>query len=216
MSIQPRFLAHKLTNPLSINTTVSTTPHTIDLYLDYVCPYSSKMFNTVYNSLMEAIAKKYPDGTFTFVFRQVVQPWHPSSTLVHEAAIAAERLDPTKFWAFSNILFQNANDFYDTAVYNESRAETYERLATLASETVGVDKKAMLELLTVPPSEDGIGHNIGNPVTNDLKLFVRQHRTMSVHVTPTVAIDGIVNNDFSSSWTADQWLQHLDIVYKNN
>ncbi|KAK9364814.1 hypothetical protein V1509DRAFT_635145 [Lipomyces kononenkoae] len=216
MSIQPRFLAHKLATGSSISAAASTTPHVIDLYLDYVCPYSGRLFNTVYNSLLKELEKHYPPGAFSFVFRQVVQPWHPSSTLVHEAALAVEKLDPAKFYEFSNVLFQHASEYYDTAVYNETRAETYNRLATLASESVGVSKADVLKLLAIPPSEDGAGHNIGNEITVDLKLFVRQHRQNSVHVTPTAAIDGIINNDISSGWKLEQWLEFLRGVYERN
>ncbi|KAK9235625.1 hypothetical protein V1525DRAFT_409468 [Lipomyces kononenkoae] len=216
MSIQPRFLAHKLATSSSISAAACTTPHVIDLYLDYVCPYSGRLFNTVYNSLLKELEKQYPAGAFTFVFRQVVQPWHPSSTLVHEAALAVEKLDASKFYEFSKVLFEHASEYYDTAVYNETRAETYNRLATLASETVGVNKDEVLKLLAIPPSEDSAGHNIGNQITVDLKLFVRQHRQNSVHVTPTVAVDGIINNDISSGWKLDQWLEFLRGVYDRN
>ncbi|KAK9243658.1 hypothetical protein V1506DRAFT_543792 [Lipomyces tetrasporus] len=216
MCIQPRFLAHKLASSSSVSTTASSSPHVVDLYLDYVCPYSGRLFGTVYNSLLKELEKQYPPGAFTFVFRQVVQPWHPSSTLVHEVALAVEKLAPGKFWEFSNVLFKHATEYYDTAVYYENRAQTYERLANLASESVGVNKDEILKLVTVPPSEDGAGHNIGNDITVDLKLFVRQHRQNSVHVTPTVAVDGIINNDISSGWSVEQWLALLQGVYEKN
>ncbi|KAK9379303.1 thioredoxin-like protein [Kockiozyma suomiensis] len=216
MSIQPRFLAHKLTSPSKLAAAASTTPHTIELYLDYVCPFSLKLFNQVYHNLLPAIAEKFPSGSFTFVFRQQIQPWHPSSTLVHEAALAVERLDASKFWQFSDALFAVSAEYYDTAVADETRVQTYERLAELASKSVGVDKKAFLELLTIKPSEDGKPHNSGNQITNDLKLFIRQARQTSIHVSPTVLVDGIVDNNISSGWTVDQWIAKLEEVYAAN
>ena len=51
------------------------------LDLDYVCPFSAKMFKTVYNSVLPTISNKY-SGKVKFLFRQQIQPWHPSSTLV--------------------------------------------------------------------------------------------------------------------------------------
>ncbi|KAK9475698.1 thioredoxin-like protein [Lipomyces japonicus] len=217
MSIQPRFLAHKLASASSVSTAQSSSPHVVDLYLDYVCPYSAKLFNTVYHDLLPALAQTYGPGQFEFVFRQVVQPWHPASTLVHEAAIAVERLAPAKFWQFSGALFAHQAEFFDTAVYDEARHATYQRLADLAESSVGVSAADVVALLNVPAKgDDGVEHNTGNKVTVDLKLFVRQHRQNSVHVTPTVAVDGIVNNDISSSWTVDQWQQFLATVVKNN
>lgn len=39
------------------------------------------------------------------IFRHQVQPWHPSSTLVHEAALAVGILAPHRFWEFSHVSF---------------------------------------------------------------------------------------------------------------
>lgn len=55
----------------------------------------------------------------------------------------------------------------------ESRNETYERLAKVAGK-VGVQEGDVLGLLRIPdkPAEDG-GLNVGNGVTNDVKLLVK-------------------------------------------
>ncbi|KAK9380653.1 thioredoxin-like protein [Kockiozyma suomiensis] len=215
MSIQPRFLSHKLASTSNLAAAASSTPHTIEIYLDYVCRFSRIMFTNLYHNVLPAIADKFPDQAFVFVFRQHVQPWHPSSPLVHEAAIAVERLDPSKFWAFSDALFAVSPQFYDEAVYDESRPQTYERLADLAAKSVDIDKQAMLELLAVKPAV-GEPTNAGNEISNDLKLFIRQARQTSIHVSPTVVVDGIVDNSFSSGWTVEQWLEKLEKIYTAN
>ncbi|KAK9473781.1 thioredoxin-like protein [Dipodascopsis tothii] len=201
MSIQPRFTGHIL------NT--ATKGHTIDLYFDYVCPFCAKAWKTIRGSVIDAAEAKYPN-TFSWVFRHTVQPWHPASTLVHEAALAVESLAPAKFWDFSDALFEHQKDYFDTVVYHESRLQTYERLAKLAKESVGVEEKAFLDLVSIPPSETP--SNGGNKVTNNLKLFIRQHRQNSVHMTPSLAVDGIISPAFSSSWTTEQWVEFLDGV----
>src|SRR4051812_3388338 len=76
--------------------------HTLELYLDYVCPFSAKMFNTVYTSVLPLIRSKYSSNV-QILFRQQIQPWHPSSTLVHEAGVAVLKLQPAKFWDFSKV-----------------------------------------------------------------------------------------------------------------
>lgn len=55
------------------------------------------MFNTVYTSVIPLVEKKYSQKV-QIIFRQQVQPWHPSSTLVHEAGVAVLKTDPDKFW----------------------------------------------------------------------------------------------------------------------
>lgn len=58
-------------------------------------------------------------------------------------------------------------------VVNERRNDTYVRLAKIGAE-VGVDEGAMLKLLKVSdqPDKDG-ALNVGNGVTNDLKVMVK-------------------------------------------
>lgn len=146
--------------------------HTIELYLDYVCPYSAKMFNTLYSKVLPDVPTKYPSKV-QFIFRQQIQPWHPSSTLVHEAGAAVLRLSPDKFWAFSKALFDKQKDFFDVNVVEEARNDTYKRLAKIAA-TVGLDETKVYGLLEISskPGEDG-SLNTGNQVTNDVKSMVK-------------------------------------------
>ena len=130
------------------------------------------MFKTVYHDVFPVVMERYPDKVH-FIFRQQIQPWHPSSTLVHEAGLAVARLAPERFYPFSDALFEKQTDYFDVEVVNEPRNRTYERLAKLGA-GVGVDEKKLLELLRVDgkPAPDG-GLNIGNKVTDDLKLLVK-------------------------------------------
>ena len=146
--------------------------HTIELYLDYVCPFSAKMFTTLYDSVLPSIPQKYPSKV-QFLFRQQIQPWHPSSTLCHEAGAAVLRLEPDKFWVFSKALFERQKEFSDVSVVKEGRNDTYKRLAKLAG-GVGVDEHKIFELLQISdkPGEDG-SLNVGNQVTNDVKIMVK-------------------------------------------
>jgi hypothetical protein len=48
------------------------------------------------------IREKY-SSKVQILFRQQIQPWHPSSTLVHEAGVAVLKLQPAKFWDFSKV-----------------------------------------------------------------------------------------------------------------
>lgn len=182
--------------------------HTVELYLDYTCPYSKKMFFTLCHDTIPELQHPVADKV-EFIFRQQIQPWHPSSTLVHEAALAVLKLAPEKFYPFSAALFDKQTEYFDVSVRNEMRNQTYARLASLAAE-VGMNEEEVFSMLVVDdkPGEDG-SLNIGNKVTNDLKLLVKANRLTGVHVTPTVIFNGIVENSISSSFTKDQWLEWL-------
>ncbi|GAB7355191.1 hypothetical protein MBLNU459_g5748t1 [Dothideomycetes sp. NU459] len=182
--------------------------HSVVLYLDYVCPFSKKLFTTVYNDVLPLIeANKYP---VQITFANQVQPWHPSSTLAHEASLAVLRTDPAKFWAFSAALFDRQAEYFDVSVVNETRNATYARLAALAAE-VGVDEKAVYGLLEIADKagEDG-ALNSGNKVTDDLKQLIKAARLVGIHVSPTVLFNGLVENSISSSWSKAQWQEWLD------
>jgi hypothetical protein len=157
------------------------------------------------------------------LLRQQIQPWHPSSTLVHETALAVERLtggDAATFWRFSHALFFNQPAFFDDSVAAETRNQTYRRLARFAAaqlkdgdgEGKGVDEEAVYELLKVKEGPVGgqEGGNGGNAITGDVKLIVKLARASGVHVTPTVVFDGVVAGEISSGWTFEQWKDWLE------
>ncbi|KAI9785843.1 MAG: hypothetical protein M1816_008235 [Peltula sp. TS41687] len=167
------------------------------------------MFNTIYHDVFPSLQPPLSEKV-DLIFRQQIQPWHPSSTLVHEAGLAVLKVAPDKFWLFSAALFDKQTDYFDVNVVNETRNSTYQRLAKLAA-GVGVDEGKLMHMLTVAdkPAQDG-SLNIGNEVTNDLKVLVKVNRLVGVHVTPTVIFNGVVENSISSSFTKDQWLEWLE------
>jgi hypothetical protein len=64
--------------------------------------FSKKLFDTVYDSVIPLVKSKYADNV-QIIFRQQIQPWHPSSTLVHEGGVAVLQTNPDKFWEFSKV-----------------------------------------------------------------------------------------------------------------
>lgn len=92
---------------------------------------------------------------------------------MHEAGVAVLRLAPDRFWEFSQKLFEKQTEFFDVNVVNEVRNDTYKRLAKVAAEA-GLEEKEVYGLLEVAdkPAEDG-SLNIGNKVTDDVKVMVK-------------------------------------------
>ncbi|KAF4124901.1 hypothetical protein GMORB2_3740 [Geosmithia morbida] len=220
MALPPKFAGHKLQvgEPLSSPSSssgpaVPPATHTLEVYLDYVCPFSAKFFKTLTTTVVPLLR----DGgkakaPLAIIFRQQIQPWHPSSTLVHEAALAVLRLRPAAFWSFSAALFDHQAEYFDVGVVKETRNVTYRRLADLAAATVGDGLTAddVYNLLAIPEkaAPDG-SSNWGNKVTPDVKTITKMNRLVGIHVTPTVVYDGVVAGDISSSWGADQWEKWL-------
>ncbi|KAI1098581.1 hypothetical protein F4804DRAFT_324385 [Jackrogersella minutella] len=213
MALNPKFAGQRLLlgTPAPNSAGLPPAVHTLELFLDYVCPFSAKQFATFYHDVVPLIRAnpRWASG-LEIILRQQVQPWHPSSTLVHEAALAVLQVAPGRYWDFSDALFQSQLEYFDEAVVNELRNDTYKRLAKLAKTTVGADEKKVYDLLVVSDKVPEGGYpNFGNKISGDLKLQIRFGRLVGVHVSPTVIFDGIVANDISSSWTKEQWKEFL-------
>lgn len=225
MAVPPQFAAHKLdfysppsaeaapAAPADLSSSSSglaRAPHTLEFYLDYCCPYSAKIFRSLVKSIIPMIKAnpKWADS-MVIIFRQQVQPWHPSSTLLHESALAVMRIAPEKFWDYSALLFEEQQSFFDVNVVNETRNDTYRRLAKIATR-VGVGEEEVYGLLQISdkPAEDG-SLNTGNGVTNDLKLVTKMNRLIGIHVTPTAVYDGVVQ-DVSSGGNRQEWNEWLE------
>lgn len=173
----------------------------IESYLDYTCPFSRKGYERLVNDVVPHYEKM--PGKVQFIFRHQVQPWHPQSTLLHEAALAVEKVDPSKFFEFSGKLFQEQDSFNDQNTANKSRLQIYAELADIA-ESTGVDKDKFAECLNLVHG--------GTGVTNDLKYYLKISRQNSIHVSPTVLINGLIDNEVSSSWTLEQWQEKIEKV----
>ncbi|KAJ6587798.1 hypothetical protein B0H10DRAFT_2233915 [Mycena sp. CBHHK59/15] len=182
-------------------------PHTLDIFLDYVCPFSAKISLTIDSVLVPLLGPggKY-HGKVKVIFRPQVQPWHASSTLTHEAGLAVARAAPTSFWPFSLALFKRQDEFFDIPTATLTPLQVRENLAALAAEVVPSDAARefadLLQLKTTP--------NGGNGVTDDLKYTIKFSRQNGIHVSPTVLWDGLVANEISSSWAAKEWTAFLE------
>jgi len=208
MALPPKFAGQRFSALYKAGSTEGMT-HTLELYLDYVCPFSKKMFDTVYGKVLPVIREKYADKV-EVIFRHQIQPWHPSSTLVHESALAVNRLAPHKFWTYSSALFAAQTQFFDVNTCNEARNATYIRLSEIAEEA-GIDGSKVLKGLRVSdkPAKDG-QLNVGNFVTDDLKVCIKMARLVGVHVSPTVIFDGVVENGISSGMGIKEWEEWLE------
>ena len=176
---------------------------TVAAWLDYACPFSAKFYKT----FTEQVLPHYGDAVKFVVYHQV-QPWHPQSTLLHEAAIAVTMVGgEDAFWKFSTALYASQTDFFDANVYDKSRTQIYRELAASPAHPRTSPRR-----MSCPSSrrvaEEG-SLNTGNATTQTLKFHVKLGRQTGIHVSPTTTLNGMVC-DTSSGWTLDQWKEFLD------
>ncbi|KAF5320723.1 hypothetical protein D9619_000705 [Psilocybe cf. subviscida] len=185
----------------------SNAPHTLEIFLDYVCPFSAKIAFKIDKILKPLIGPGGPHtGKVKLIFRQQVQPWHAVSTLTHEAALAVVRVSPENFWPFSLKLFEKQGEYFDIPAQDLSIRQIREKLVTLASEVIPDAQAAekVRDLLELKGSPNG-----GNAVTDDLKYTVKYSRQNGVHVSPTALWDGIIANQIGSSWEEKDWAEYF-------
>ncbi|TFK71996.1 hypothetical protein BDN72DRAFT_793003 [Pluteus cervinus] len=182
-------------------------PHTLDIFLDYVCPYSAKIAKNAIENILRpwfGPGGKYA-GKVKAIIRLQVQPWHASSTLTHEAALAVVRVSPENFWPFSLALFDRQGEYFDIPSSTLTPLQIREKLAQLAAGVIppqAVDP--FKDLLTLKSTPNG-----GVAVTDDLKYTIKFSRQNGIHVSPTVLWDGLVANEISSGWGEKEWSDFL-------
>ncbi|EJD35965.1 hypothetical protein AURDEDRAFT_154732 [Auricularia subglabra TFB-10046 SS5] len=185
-----------------------TAPHTLDFFLDFVCPFSKKSALNAINGVLRGklLAPGGPyDGKVKVILRLQVQPWHVTSMLTHESALAVLRLAPERFWDYATALFEHQDEYFDIPTADLTPTQIRAKLAALAASVIGQDKEAaVLDLLALKGSPNG-----GNAVTDDLKYLIKFSRQNSIHVSPTVLLNGLVANEISSSWGEKEWTDFL-------
>lgn len=144
---------------------------------------------------------------------------------------ASKSLQNEIFFKFNDVLFERSTDFYDEKVYHETRPEIYERLADLAVEVLELYEKEnkdksiadvkftrdqfldLVKVKTAPADQSGAAaaepKNAGNELNNDLKYFIKHARFRSVHVSPTIFIDGIPEPALESGTAVEVWLEKI-------
>jgi len=199
MALQPSLSPLLIGNPAA--------PHTLEVYLDFVCPFSAKIFNNALDQLIKPAVTE-PGGRYDIygkvkvILRLHPQPWHGSSTFLHEAALAVLRVAPNAFWDYARVLFKHQEEFYDIPVSNLTPIQIRAKLVALGKEADLDDTQIaeVAELLKLKSTPNG-----GVAVTDDLKYNIKIGRHNSIHVSPTVLFDGLIAGDVSSSWGDNEW-----------
>ena len=144
------------------------------LDVDYVCPFSAKLFKTIFHTVLPKISNsQHYTNNLQIILRPQIQSWHPTSTLTTESALAILKVAPDSFWQYSAALFDKQKEYFDIPTVNETRNDTYKRLAKLAKESVGANEEELYDLLKIPEKGDEGALNAGNGVTNDIKRIVK-------------------------------------------
>ncbi|KKA01784.1 hypothetical protein D499_0S00460 [Hanseniaspora uvarum DSM 2768] len=195
MSIKSAFAKSHILKPNSLIKSNPDAPiNTVELYLDYACPFCLKIFSRWFEGgLFED--KFLSQHNIQIRFNNVPQPWHLRSIPIHNVGLAVARYQPESFLDYSLQLFKDAKETWDDNLNGSTPEEFNKILATHANKYTGINQDLVLAYLN--------DKDEGKARIPDLKYFVRYHRTVGAHVTPTVAINGIIVNNIESGTDLD-------------
>lgn len=218
---------------------------TVELFLDLICPFSSKMWKSVYSGgPLEKMGDKV-----CFQINQVPQPWHPQGTYVHEAALAVKDVAPASYPAYVDAIYKarcgpahgsthlsqtthraRTRSVTRTPPCPLSLAQAFDGGAFKDDSTWSKSRAQIYEELLDLCTATGIdrsaiasklamgegGGNSGNAMTQHIKWAVKYHRCRGVHVTPTCHVNGLEAGIVSSGWTGEQWMSFLGPMGADN
>lgn len=199
--------------PVGQKLTDATSAHVVvEMFHDVCCPYSKKMYDTVFTSVIPALEKEDLLNKIEFIFHSVPQPWHAQSCCMHDAVMAAAILDRQHVGTYIFNIFADQANFFDDKIKDMSRVQLYQKLADIAGAS-GYDAAAIADKLSLETVQGNGG--LGD-VTQQLKWAVKYHRNRGVHTTPTVFINDTEAGDVSSGWLLDDWLGKLLPMLRSN
>ncbi|KAG8960037.1 hypothetical protein FRC00_000949 [Tulasnella sp. 408] len=176
-------------------------PHTLEFFYDIVCPFSRKSYANL-RSVLEPqfVNDKYKDKV-KIIIRLQPQPWHVASHFCHEAVLAVARVAPDQLLNYLDVLYPVNETFYDIPASTLTPVQIREKLADVAEPVIGSDRLAAVkELLKHKSTPNG-----GVSVTEELKYSIKVSRQNSIHTSPTVLWDGLIQEQVSSSWGEKEW-----------
>ncbi len=140
-----------------------------------------------------SVADEFPTVEVRVVIQ--VQPWHPQATHMSLVVLATHMIEPARTFDVMRALYEHQQDYSDQACHDLTPRQLQEKLIGLAA-SAGVNEAGLRNLLSPDMRER---------VVAELKRHVKYGRQNGIHVSPTVMVNGLVNNDVSSSWSPEQF-----------
>ena len=167
-------------------------PVELEVFLEPTCPFSKRAFEKV-QPLLAAVG----EDELTIKFRFLSQPWHLSSAVVTRCILAATATAGGKQAGLATMsaIYGHREEFESDdhcsgPSMDRSPAQTIARV----SELCGMDLIEAFKLKSVDLA---------------LRWHTRYCRQNGVHVSPTFAVNRLINHAMSSGQTVKEWSKEL-------
>ena len=104
------------------------------------------------------------------------------------------------FFKMTDVLHENFDNYVDSKV-SEKSPNDWKLMMSEVAEKVGLNKDDFEKLFE------------SDAAVTQVKILQKYGRQNAMHITPTIAINGLVDNSISSSWKEEDWKNYLEKIY---
>lgn len=169
-------------------------PLELEVFLEPTCPFSKRAFFK-FEPLVAAVG----DDRLTIRIRFVSQPWHLFSGIVTRAILAASATPGGRQAGLDAMraVFDNREAFeFEEHCTGPNMDRTPAEIIAQLSALIGIDLAAPFRLKSVDQA---------------LRWHTKYSRQNGIHVSPTFAVNRIINNAMSSGQTVEEWAKELGL-----
>jgi protein-disulfide isomerase len=166
----------------------------LEVFLEPTCPFSKRAFAKL-QPLLDAVG----DDKLTIKIRFVSQPWHLFSGIVTRSILAASATPGGKEAALAamSAVYDHREAFeFEDHCAGPNMDRTPAQIIAQLSELIGIDLAEPFKLGSVGQA---------------LRWHTRYSRQNGIHVSPTFAVNGLVNNAMSSGQSVEEWAKELGL-----
>jgi hypothetical protein len=169
-------------------------PLELEVFLEPTCPFSKRAFFK-----LEPLVAAVGEDRLTAKIRFVSQPWHLFSGVVTRSILAASATPGGRQAGLDAMraVYDNREAFeFEEHCAGPNMDRTPAEIIAHLSSLIGIDLAAPFRLKSVDQA---------------LRWHTKYSRQNGIHVSPTFAVNRIVNNNMSSGQTIEEWAKELGL-----
>ena len=167
----------------------------LEVFLEPTCPFSKRAFGKL-QPLLDAVG----EDKLTIKIRFVSQPWHLFSGIVTRCILAATATEGGKQAGLSamNAVFDHREEFeFEDHCSGPNMERTPAQIIAHISKLTGIDIADAFKLKSVDQA---------------LRWHTKYTRQTGVHVSPTFAVNRLINNNMGSGQSIEDWSKELGLA----
>jgi hypothetical protein len=166
----------------------------LEVFLEPTCPYSKRAFEKL-QPLLDAVG----EDELTIKIRFLSQPWHLFSGIVTRCILAATATAGGKQAGLTamSAVFEHREEFeFEDHCSGPNMDRTPTEIIAHISNLTGIDLTQAFKLKSVDQA---------------LRWHTKYSRQTGVHISPTFAVNRLINNTMSSGQSIEEWSKELGL-----